>query len=281
MDERWVDIQQRTFTGWVNQHLKDRILKCNDLVNDLKDGILLINLLEIISSKTIPNYNKKPKIRAQLLENCGWAMKFLKDEGIKLVAIGPEDIVDSRRKLILGLIWTIILRYHIQKGGASGSARNDLLAWVQKQIPECNVKDFTSSWNDGKAICHLVESLKSGTIDLGPVDSTPDPLGNATLGTDKALSDLDIPKILSPSDMVAPETDELSVMTYISYFRDYANNAGKRADREKKEKTADPARSFAFGAGLEKGEQFIPGHFLIQAKNCFGDNLKTDRKSVV
>eukprot|EP01098_Paradermamoeba_levis_P010621 TRINITY_DN4471_c0_g1_i2.p1 TRINITY_DN4471_c0_g1~~TRINITY_DN4471_c0_g1_i2.p1 ORF type:complete len:645 (+),score=123.57 TRINITY_DN4471_c0_g1_i2:75-2009(+) len=235
---------------------------------------MLINLLEIISSKTIPTYNKKPKIRAQQLENCSWALKFLKEENIKLVAIGPEDLVDCRKKLILGLVWTIILRYHIQKGGASSSAKNDLLAWVQKQIPECNVKDFTDSWQDGKAICHLTDSLKRGAIDLSKVDTNPNALENATLGEDVAQAELDIPKILQPSDMVSPDSDELSVMTYISYFRDYANNEAKRNERGLKEKTADPARCVAHGPGLESGEQFVPGTFTITAKNCFGDNLK-------
>ncbi len=65
-------------------------MKIEDLASDLSDGLLLINLLEVISSKSIHNYNKKPRIRAQMLENTGSALMFLKNEGIKLVAIGPE-----------------------------------------------------------------------------------------------------------------------------------------------------------------------------------------------
>ena len=118
-------------------------MKIDDLGTDLSDGLLLVNLLEIISAKSIPQYNKKPKIRAQKLENTGTCLQFLKNEGIKLVAIGPEDITDCNLKLILGLIWTIILRYQIQKAsGAGGSAKNDLLEWVRKKIPECECVSF-------------------------------------------------------------------------------------------------------------------------------------------
>eukprot|EP01097_Dermamoeba_algensis_P011897 TRINITY_DN938_c0_g1_i1.p1 TRINITY_DN938_c0_g1~~TRINITY_DN938_c0_g1_i1.p1 ORF type:complete len:1157 (+),score=374.89 TRINITY_DN938_c0_g1_i1:50-3472(+) len=276
VDPRWVDIQKRTFTGWVNQHLKDRLLKVNDLTKDLSDGIHLINLLEIISSKEVVaggKYNKKPKIRAHMLENVGWSLKFLKDEKIKLVAIGPEDVVDKNTKLILGMIWTIILRYHIQKGGASTSAKNDLLAWVQKQIPECNVKDFTTSWQDGKAICHLADSLQRGIVDIPKVDANPNALDNATLGENTAERELGIPKILSPEDMVSPDSDELSVMTYISYYRDYADNLAKRRSQAEKERLADASKCVALGPAFDGAEQFIPAEFYIQAKNCFGNNL--------
>ncbi len=61
--------------------------------------------------------------------------------------------MDPKIKLILGLIWTIILRYQISTtGDASGSPKQQLLQWVQSKIPEYNVKDFVKSWSDGKAI---------------------------------------------------------------------------------------------------------------------------------
>ena len=34
---------------------------------------------------------------------------------VKLESIGPEDIVDGKQDLILGLIWMIILRFQISK----------------------------------------------------------------------------------------------------------------------------------------------------------------------
>src|SRR5687768_5375682 len=97
------------------------MLKINDLVPDLSDGLMLCNLLEILSGKTfadtVGKFNKKPAIRPQKLENLSFALKFIKLERVKLIAIGPEDICDGNLKLDLGLIWTLILRFQIQKGG--------------------------------------------------------------------------------------------------------------------------------------------------------------------
>jgi filamin len=250
------------------------MMKIEDLGTDLSDGLLLVNLLEIISAKTIPQYNKKPKIRAQKLENTGASLQFLKNEGIKLVAIGPEDITDCNLKLILGLIWTIILRYQIQKGNAGSSAKNDLLEWVRRKIPECNVNNFMDSWADGRAVCHLVAALNPESFPPGGLDQLKgkSPLDNATKGETLAESDLGIPQILAPEDMVAA-VDELSCMTYISYFRDYENNEGKRRAAELAAKTADPAKTKAWGPGLEGAQTYTPTEFYIQAVNAAGVNI--------
>ena len=73
-------------------HLADRSLKISDLADGLSDGVMLVNLLEIISAKRFPRYNKNTKFQSQKLENVSVSLKFLKDEGIKLVAIGPEGM---------------------------------------------------------------------------------------------------------------------------------------------------------------------------------------------
>jgi filamin len=88
----WVEVQTKAFTRWANQFLSERAMKVNDITRDLVDGITLCNLLEIISSKTLGKYNRKPTMRYHHLENCGIALKFLKAEGLHLVGIGPEGI---------------------------------------------------------------------------------------------------------------------------------------------------------------------------------------------
>lgn len=117
------------------------MLKVENLMTDLADGKLLRALLEIISSKEI-KINNNPKMRVQKLENIQASLDFLKREGIKLVSIGADNICDGNRTLIMGLIWTIILRYQIQVEEGS-SAKKELLEWVRSKM---YVPDWTD-WN--------------------------------------------------------------------------------------------------------------------------------------
>lgn len=66
----------------VNKHI-------GDLATDFSDGIRLIALVEVLSGKKLPNYNKRPKVRAQQIENVNIALQFLKNqEKIRIVNIG-------------------------------------------------------------------------------------------------------------------------------------------------------------------------------------------------
>jgi filamin len=286
-DQKWVEVQKKTFTRWANTFLVARNTQIHDLQCDLADGIMLINLLELIQDKyKFQRYNKNPRIVNQKLENLSYCLNFLKQEGLKLVGIGPEDINDGKLKLILGLIWTIILRYHIQKGRQE-SAKNALLEWVRSKIPEYNVRDFTNSWADGMAICALVNALHADK----PVDmsqrSPATPLENAIVGEDAAEKHMQIPKILQPEDMVAA-SDELSTMTYISYFRDYDENMKKklsaeeaRIAAERAERTPDPSKCSLSGGGLTAGEVNIPAEFVVTARNAAGRPLPQDGDEAV
>ena len=51
----------------------------------------------------------------RLIENVGRVTQLLKGKKVNLENIGPEDIVDRRPRLLLGLIWIIILRFQVQE----------------------------------------------------------------------------------------------------------------------------------------------------------------------
>ena len=75
--------------------------------------MVLIHLLEILGNESLGKYASNPRLRVQKCENVHKSLEFIKGRGIGLYNIGAEDIVDGNLKLILGLIWTLILRFTI------------------------------------------------------------------------------------------------------------------------------------------------------------------------
>lgn len=52
VDEREA-VQKKTFTKWVNSHLGRVTCRISDLYTDLRDGRMLIRLLEVLSSEQL------------------------------------------------------------------------------------------------------------------------------------------------------------------------------------------------------------------------------------
>lgn len=74
---------------WANEHLKTVNKHIADLSTDFSDGIRLIALVEVLAGKKIGTYNKRPKVRAQKIENVNIAIQFLKnEEKVRIVNIG-------------------------------------------------------------------------------------------------------------------------------------------------------------------------------------------------
>ncbi|CAO3696360.1 unnamed protein product [Umbelopsis ramanniana] len=239
MDKTWEVIQQKTFTKWVNNKLDIKgAPHINNLGEDLTSGVRLIQLLEIIGDTSFGRYNQNPKMRIQKVENVNKALEFMRLRNLQLTNIGAEDIVDTNTKLILGMIWTIILRFTIDDINQEGlTAREGLLLWCQRKTApydDVNVRDFTYSWTDGLAFCALIHRHRPDLLDYHALDKS-DRHGNTALAFDVAEQHLGIPKLLDVEDVCdIQKPDERSVMTYVAeYFHafsalDKVETAGRR-----------------------------------------------------
>eukprot|EP00730_Choanoeca_flexa_P015679 TRINITY_DN7253_c0_g1_i1.p1 TRINITY_DN7253_c0_g1~~TRINITY_DN7253_c0_g1_i1.p1 ORF type:complete len:447 (+),score=121.85 TRINITY_DN7253_c0_g1_i1:81-1343(+) len=230
-DNGWVVIQRSTFTNWLNTKIKGKIAEVDEekLAQACQDGVCLLVMLEEVSGKKVGRYTKNPKMKIHKIENLNVAFEFMKKENLKLVNIGSSDIEAGNEKLILGLLWTIIYHYQIAPTlatassghGKKGGFREQLLQWVNTQIPEYGIKNFNKDWLDGRAMCALVNAV-AGAPEVLPNHQQMMPGSarkNAQAALDAAEEHLGIPKVLEAEDMTNPALDELSVITYISYFK--------------------------------------------------------------
>ncbi|XP_047221145.1 spectrin beta chain, non-erythrocytic 1-like isoform X1 [Girardinichthys multiradiatus] len=227
-DEREA-VQKKTFTKWVNSHLSRVSCRITDLYMDLRDGRMLIKLLEVLSGERLPKPTKG-RMRIHCLENVDKALQFLKEQRVHLENMGSHDIVDGNHRLTLGLIWTIILRFQIQDisvetedNKEKRSAKDALLLWCQMKTAgysNVNIHNFTTSWRDGMAFNALIHKHRPDLIDFDKLKKS-----NAHYNLQNAFNlaeqHLGLTKLLDPEDISVDHPDEKSVITYVVTYYHY------------------------------------------------------------
>nr|CAD2175115.1 unnamed protein product [Meloidogyne enterolobii] len=135
-------MQRNTFTRWVNHHLEahSSSSQTQNLIEDMKDGILLCHLLEVLTGDVLPvttssggneessnnvvvNKSSSSNLktiktlkRAYKLNNLNTALKCLRAKGIKLINNNVVDLADGNPRIWLGLIWQLILHFQVETG---------------------------------------------------------------------------------------------------------------------------------------------------------------------
>ncbi|XP_026764452.2 filamin-A [Galleria mellonella] len=225
-EDLWVEIQANTFRNWVNETLKPVDIKVVDLVEDLRDGTVLCSLVEALQGRRLKGWNTSPNNQHHKLENVTTALQAIEDDGVKLVNIGNVDIVNGNLKLILGLIWSLIVRYQI--GRSKFPPRKLMLSWLQSALPDCRVNNLTTDWNSGVLLSALLDYCKPGTFPHWRELNRHEAVENCRRAMKLAHRELDVPMVLEPEYLASPWLDELSGMTYLSYFMK-PGSAGYRA----------------------------------------------------
>ncbi|XP_056020670.1 spectrin beta chain-like isoform X13 [Ostrea edulis] len=227
-DER-ESVQKKTFQKWVNSHLIRMSCRIQDLYIDLRDGKMLMKLLEILSGERLPRPTKG-KMRIHCLENVDKALQFLHEQKVHLENMGAHDIVDGSSRLTLGLIWTIILRFQIQDitveetdNSETKSAKDALLLWCQMKTagyPNVNVRNFTTSWRDGLAFNALIHKHRPDLIQYDKLQKS-NALYNLNNAFEVAEEKLGLTRLLDPEDCNVEFPDEKSIITYVVTYYHY------------------------------------------------------------
>ncbi|XP_066485712.1 nesprin-2 isoform X2 [Tiliqua scincoides] len=252
--------QKRTFTSWVNSQLEKHSPPSviSDLYADIGQGNILLDLLEVLSGQQLTR--EKGSNTFQCRSNIEHALTFLKNRSIKLINIHVADIIEGKPSIVLGLIWNIILHFHIEEltwiltcgyghhpedgpsvVGTSPtanppsktnttvkerwkmSAKKALLLWAKEQCAmhgSISVADFKSSWRNGLAFLAVIHALRPDLVDMESAKGRSNK-ENLKEAFDIAEKELKIPRLLEPEDVDVVSPDEKSIMTYVSQFLQY------------------------------------------------------------
>ncbi|CAJ0573578.1 unnamed protein product, partial [Mesorhabditis spiculigera] len=249
LQEERVGIQKKTFTKYINSFLNRAGLEVGDIFKEFNDGVLLMKLLEIISGEKLGKPNKG-RMRVQKIENLNKVLEFLKKKKIQLENIGAEDILDGNERLILGLIWTIILRFQI-----------DTI------VIDAQLENFTSSWRSGLAFNALIHAHRPDLLQYDGLNAQ-DHMGNLNNAFDIAEKKLDIARLLDAEDVDVGRPDEKSIITYVSLY--YHHFAKQKTEMTGAKRVANIVGKLMTQEQMEDEYQGIASDLLEWIKQTIG-----------
>ncbi|EKE42943.1 calponin- domain containing family protein, partial [Entamoeba nuttalli P19] len=238
-NKEWEESQLRTYTNWVNYNLGEE-QQIKNLLTDLSESDILISLMEKLSGKkAYPHKKCMTKSRIVKLDNVGKAVNFMKEERLN-TSVSAENIVDGNITYILGMVWTMILKYKInanQQKNVNAKEEvvenNALLEWVNSF--GLNVSNFSSDWKDGVALVKLTEAVSGGQIKFEQFSG----LDNTQMVIDcqkLAYEQFKIPILMDVKDLVCERPDPKSIMTYVSVYKErYEQLLVEKEQKEKEE----------------------------------------------
>ncbi|XP_028728918.1 neuron navigator 3 isoform X3 [Peromyscus leucopus] len=101
--------QKKIYTDWANHYLAKsghkRLIK--DLQQDIADGVLLAEIIQIIANEKVEDINGCPRSHSQMIENVEVCLSFLAARGVNVQGLSAEEIRNGNLKAILGLFFSL------------------------------------------------------------------------------------------------------------------------------------------------------------------------------
>ncbi|KAH0630144.1 hypothetical protein JD844_012814, partial [Phrynosoma platyrhinos] len=216
-------------------------------------------------------YGQKPLIATEMLSFSliNLILKGNMNSNLLILFSDSKAIVDGNLKLILGLVWTLILHYSISMPVWEDEGDDDakkqtpkqrLLGWIQNKIPYLPITNFNQNWQDGKALGALVDSCAPGLCPDWETWDPKKPVDNAREAMQQADDWLGVPQVITPEEIIHPDVDEHSVMTYLSQFPKAKLKPGAPLKPK-----LNPKKARAYGRGIEPHGNMVkqPANFTV------------------
>uniref|UniRef100_S4R5S3 Neuron navigator 3 n=1 Tax=Petromyzon marinus TaxID=7757 RepID=S4R5S3_PETMA len=131
------------YTDWANHYLAKsghkRLIR--DLQQDVSDGVLLAEIIQVVANEKIEDINGCPRSQAQMVENIDACLSFLASKGVNIQGLSSEEIRNGNLKAILGLFFSLS-RYAQQKPQQDMQSRCEL--WKGLATPVLRASEVVS-----------------------------------------------------------------------------------------------------------------------------------------
>lgn len=177
--------EERTFRNWMNSLGVSPFV--NNLYQDLKDGLVLLQLMDRVQPGIVnwDKVNKKPFKQMggnmKRLENCNYAIELAAKMRFSLVGIAGNDIHHGNKTLTLAVVWQLMRAYTLsvlQKLAGSDKPIKDqeIVDWTNATLSGAGKSSSISSFKDpaiatSMPVLDLIDAIKPGAIKYDLVNS--------------------------------------------------------------------------------------------------------------
>ncbi|XP_045433928.1 dixin isoform X8 [Pipistrellus kuhlii] len=130
--------QLQAYVAWVNAQLRKSpaVKPVQDLRQDLRDGVILAHLIEIVAGEKLSGVQLSPRNQQEMKNNVEKVLQFVASKKIRMHQTSAKDIVEGNLKSIMRLV--LALAAHFKPGsGRTVSQGRDFRAPLQSHQPHC------------------------------------------------------------------------------------------------------------------------------------------------
>nr|XP_054296224.1 dixin isoform X3 [Pongo pygmaeus] len=138
LQEGFNEQQLQAYVAWVNAQLKKRpaVKPVQDLRQDLRDGVILAYLIEIVAGEKLSGVQLSPSNQQEMKNNVEKVLQFVASKKIRMHQTSAKDIVDGNLKSIMRLV--LALAAHFKPGSSrTVNQGRDSRAPLQSHRPHC------------------------------------------------------------------------------------------------------------------------------------------------
>ncbi|XP_060107337.1 dixin isoform X2 [Heteronotia binoei] len=124
LHEGFAEHQLQAYVAWVNSQLKKKpaVKPVQDLRRDLRDGVVLASLVEIVAGEKLSGVQVSPTSQQEMKENVEKVLQFVASKKIRMHQTSAKDIVDGNLKSIMRLILALAAHFKPGSSKATGQA---------------------------------------------------------------------------------------------------------------------------------------------------------------
>ncbi|XP_019570857.2 dixin isoform X3 [Rhinolophus sinicus] len=209
LQEGFNEQQLQAYVAWVNAQLKKRpaVKPVQDLRQDLRDGVILAYLIEIVAGEKLSGVQLNPSNQQEMKNNVEKVLQFVASKKIRMHQTSAKDIVEGNLKSIMRLV--LALAAHFKPGSSrTVSQGRDSRAPLQSHQPHCATAVAQGAAAALADVCHDMSRSGRDVFRYRQSLTSPSPIHSAKSESIITQSEEKADFVIIPSEGIENRTEE-------------------------------------------------------------------------